>query len=306
MTMRMRFGAVFPTGDFGNDGGAIRAFATGVEAMGFDHLIAYDHVLGGPHEDRSPVLQGPYDHTHEFHEPFVLFGHLAAVTTTLELVVGVLVAPQRQTALIAKQAAEVQALSGGRLRLGLGTGWNWVEYQALGADFSGRGAALDEQVALLGDLWSKPLVTFEGDRHTLERAGIAPLPEQHIPLWFGGYSAPAYRRSVVMGDGHLFGHLRATTFEGVAALGSLLDEAGRDRAGFGLEAITDVTTEPDRWSQTARAWAEAGGTHLSIRTMPTVGVEDSGCRTVDQHLGAFERWRDTLRVDGLWTTDPSA
>jgi len=208
----VRFGAVFPHADFGNDRGAIRDFAQGVEALGFDHLVTYDHVLSAQHATRTPPLTGPYDETHEFHEPFVLFGYLGAVTDTIDLVVGVLVAPQRQTALIAKQAAEVQALSGGRLRLGLGTGWNWVEYESLGADFDRRGAVLDEQAALLRRLWQEPLVAFDGDFHRIDRASIRPLPDVPIPLWFGGYSPRALRRSAQHGDGHLFGHLATVSW----------------------------------------------------------------------------------------------
>jgi probable F420-dependent oxidoreductase len=297
----MRFGAVFPTTVIGRDAGAIRAFAEGVEALGFDHMITYDHVLGAPHDGRDRPLVGPYDEHDEFHEPFVLFAHLAAVTTRLELVVGVLIAPQRQTALIAKQAAELQLLSEGRLRLGLGTGWNWVEYEALGADFARRGPMLDEQVDVLYRLWSEPLVDIDRQFHRIERAGIAPLPERSVPLWFGGYSPPAFRRSVRHGEGHLFGHLQSATIEGITTIRSMLAEAGRPIDSFGFEAITDVATEPDRWAEIVAGWRDAGGTHVSIRTMPTVGVADSGCRTVDDHLGAFESWREAMRIDGLWT-----
>lgn len=296
----MRFGAVFPTTVIGRDAGAIRAFAQGVESLGFDHLVAYDHVLGAPHDGRDRPLAGPYDEHDEFHEPFVLFSHLAAVTTRLEFAVGVLIAPQRQTALIAKQAAEVQLLSEGRLRIGLGTGWNWVEYEALGADFEHRGAMLDEQAEVLRRLWSEPLVDVDGRFHRIDNAGIAPLPDPPIPLWVGGYSPPALRRSVRHGDGHLFGHLRPATIEAAAMITSMLDRAGRSAASFGLEAITDVATEPDRWPAAVAEWRDAGGTHISIRTMPTVGVLDSGCRSVDDHLRAFESWRDVLRSSGIW------
>lgn len=287
----MRLGAVFPTHDVGNDPGAIRDLAQGVEALGFDHLVTYDHVLGAVHAGRDRPLVGPYDERHEFHEPFVLFGHLAALTERIELVVGVLVAPQRQTVLAAKQAAEVHALSGGRLRLGVGTGWNWVEYEALGAPFDERGEMLAEQVELLRRLWSEPVVSFDGRFHTVDRAGIAPLPDAPIPVWFGGYAPPALRRSARLGDGHLFGHLRPSTIEGAATLHSLVEGAGRPVDAFGLEAITDVDGDPDRWLADAVAWREAGGTHLTVRTIPTAGRPDPGLRTVDEHLGAFERWR---------------
>lgn len=295
----MKFGVVFPTNDVGNDRGAIREFAIGVEELGFDHLVTYDHVLGAVHADRDPPLRGPYDEHDEFHEPFVLFGHLGAVTIRIELVVGVLVAPQRQIALVAKQAAEVQALSGGRLRLGLGTGWNHVEYRALGADFERRGAVLDEQAELLRRLWSEPLVSFEGEFHHIDRAGIAPLPDTPIPIWFGGYSPAAYRRSAALGDGHLFGHLRAAAIDGARRLIALRAEHGR--AGFGLEAITDTVAEPDHWAEAAATWRSAGGTHLTVRTMRTAGVPDTGIRSVAEHLAMIERWRDVLTAAGEWS-----
>ncbi len=295
----MRLGAVFPTTVIGTDVGAIRAFAQGLEGLGFDHLIAYDHVLGAPHDRRHRALRGPYDEHDEFHEVFVLLGYLAAVTKQLELTVGVLVAPQRQTALVAKQAAEVQLLSEGRLRLGLGTGWNWVEFDALGADFDRRGSVLSEQVEVLGRLWSEPLVTFDGSFHHIDRAGLAPLPQHRIPLWFGGYADPAYRRSAALGAGHLFGHLRPQIIDDARRLQTMVTDLGRDAEGFGIEAITDVSTPENEWIDRARDWRGAGGTHLSIRTMPTVGVDDSGCRTVDDHLTAMERWLTVMREAGL-------
>lgn len=297
----MKFGAVFPTHDFGNDRGAIREFAVGLEELGFDHLVTYDHVLGGSHDDRDPPLRGPYDEHDEFHEPFVLFGYLGAITMRIELVVGVLVAPQRQIALVAKQAAEVQALSGGRLRLGLGTGWNHVEYAALGADFDRRGAVLDEQVELLRKLWAERVVSFEGEFHHIDRAGIAPLPDTPIPIWFGGYSAAAYRRSAALGDGHLFGHLRPATLDGARQLIAIRAEQDGAADEFGLEAITDTVAEPDHWAAAAAAWRSVGGTHLTVRTMRTAGIADSGLRSVSEHLATIERWRNTLAVAGEWS-----
>ncbi len=296
----MRFGVVFPTNDFGNDRGAIASFAAGVEALGFDHLVTYDHVLGAPHDDREPPLAGPYDEHDEFHEPFVLYGYLGAVTRRLELVVGVLVAPQRPIALVAKQAAEVQTLSGGRLRIALGTGWNHVEYAALGADFDRRGAVLDEQTVLLRRLLTEPLVTFTGEFHRVDRAGIHPRPDVPIPLWFGGYSAAALRRSAQLGDGHLFGHLRPAIVAQAATLRAAVADRGRDPAAFGLEAITDAVVDPEHWAEVAAGWRAAGGTHLTVRTLRTAGVADPGCRRVEEHLALIERWRDALRAAGAW------
>ena len=178
----LRFGAVFPTSDIGDDPIAIRDYAQGLEELGYDHLIAYDHVLGAEHADREPALTGPYDEHTAFHEPFVLFGYLAGLTRALELIAGVIVLPQRQTALVAKQAAEVAILSSGRLRLGVGTGWNWVEYDALGVPFRGRAERLEEQVELLRRLWAEPLVTTHTGFHDIERAGILPRPAATIPI----------------------------------------------------------------------------------------------------------------------------
>ena len=296
----MQLGAVFPSRELPPDPGAIRAFAVGVEELGFDHLVAYDHVLGAPHHGRARPLTGPYDEHHPFHEPFVLFGHLAAVTTRLELVVGVLVAPQRQAALVAKQAAEVQILSDGRLRLGLGTGWNHVEYEALGADFDRRGSVLDEQVEVLRRLWTEPLIDVDGAHHRIDRAGILPRPSQDIPLWFGGYGPAALRRSARTGDGHLFGHLRPDIVDSAASLAALVAREGRAPEGFGIEAITDVgDADPDRVADEATTWLDAGGTHLTARTTFTAGVPDPGWRTVDDHLRALAAWRAAVDGAGL-------
>jgi probable F420-dependent oxidoreductase len=297
----MKLGAVFPTTVIGTDVGAIKAFGQGIEELGFNHLIAYDHVLGAPHAGRRRPLSGPYDEHDEFHEVFVLFGFLAAVTSQLELTVGVLVAPQRQTALVAKQAAELQLLSEGRLRLGMGTGWNWVEFESLGADFDSRGAVLDRQTGLLRRLWSDPLLDYTDEFHRIDRAGLAPLPEHPIPLWFGGYALPALRRSATTGDGHLFGHLRPEIIDGAKRLQTMVVDAGRDPATFGLEAITDFAVPADEWIDRARRWSDSGGTHLSIRTMPTAAAADSGCRSVDDHLAAMGSWIAAIEAAALHT-----
>ena len=180
----MKIGVVFPQTEIGADAGAVRAYGERAEQLGFHHLVAFDHVLGADpavHQDWS----GPYDVTTTFHEPLVLFGYLAAITR-LELVTGILILPQRQTALVAKQAAEVDLLTGGRLRLGVGIGWNTVEYEALGKDFTSRGRRTDEQVQLLRRLWTEQSVTFHGADEHVTGAGLSPLPVQRpIPVWFG-------------------------------------------------------------------------------------------------------------------------
>ncbi|HWW54008.1 MAG TPA: LLM class F420-dependent oxidoreductase, partial [Acidimicrobiales bacterium] len=196
----MQIGVVFPQTEIGGDVGVVRTYAERVEKLGYRHILTYDHVLGAdPTVHRG--WNGPYDVETTFHEPFVLFGYLAAVTT-LELVTGIIILPQRQTALVAKQAAEVDLLTGGRFRLGVGLGWNAVEYEALGKDFSDRGRRLDEQVTLLRSLWTEPSVNFAGAYERVTGAGLSPRPIQRpIPIWFGAQSPAAYRRVGRLADG---------------------------------------------------------------------------------------------------------
>src|ERR1700742_5314111 len=196
----MRIGVVFPQTELGGDPAVVRAYAQGVEELGFTHILAYDHVVGAdPKVHRG--WHGPYNIHSTFHEPFVMFGYLAAITS-LELVTGVIILPQRQSVLVAKQAAEVDLLTGGRFRLGIGLGWNAVEFEALGEDFSRRGARLSEQVGLLRQLWTERSVTFAGTFDTVTAAGLAPPPVQRpIPVWFGGQSRPAYVRIGELADG---------------------------------------------------------------------------------------------------------
>src|SRR5579864_3397066 len=197
----MRIGVVFPQTEIGNDPIAIRDYAQAVEDLGYQHVLAYDHVLGAGLAHR-PNWQGPYTSETPFHEVFVLFGYLAAVTHKVELVTGILIVPQRQTALVAKQAAQVDILSQGRLRLGVGIGWNEVEYEALGEDFHTRGARSGEQITVLRLLWTQPVVDFKGRWHHIPEAGINPLPVQRpIPIWLGGEADAVLERVGTMGDG---------------------------------------------------------------------------------------------------------
>jgi probable F420-dependent oxidoreductase len=296
--MSLSFGAVFPTTEIGSDPVAIRDWAQAAESLGFDHAITYDHVLGAVHADREPRLMGPYTENDPFHEPFVLFGFLAAVTTRLGLVSGVIILPQRQTALVAKQAAEVDALSGGRLRLGVGTGWNWVEYDALGERFDDRGQRFDEQVELLRRLWREPIVDFQGDHHRIDRAGILPLPGRDIPVWFGAMSDVAIRRAARIGDGVLF----ATKPSRVRRLHELLKQgveaAGREQSAVGVEAIIDFADGPDVWREEIELWREAGGTHLSIRAMDTgaelMGTKRMGYAGPADYIRALESFKKEI------------
>ncbi len=253
----MRIGVVFPQTEIGGDVGAVRAYAEQVEHLGYRHLLAYDHVLGAD-PAAHPGWSGPYDLESTFHEPFVLFGFLAGCTS-LELVTGIIILPQRQTALVAKQAAAVDVLSNGRLRLGVGLGWNAVEYEALGKTFSDRGQRVDEQVELLRRLWTDQSVTFHGTYEHVTGAGLAPLPVQRpIPVWFGAQSPPAYRRAGRLGDGWL----------PQVPPGPKLDEA---------RAIVDGAARRRRTRSRPRsAWrvGSAGATRRSTSssTMSVVGV----------------------------------
>ena len=232
----MKIGVVFPQTEIGDDPAVIRDYAQAVEGMGYSHLLVYDHVLGA-HPDRfEGKFRPPYTHETSFHEPFVLFGYLAAVTATLELVSGIVILPQRQTALVAKQAAAVDVLSGGRLRLGVGIGWNFVEYEALGENFRNRGRRMEEQIALLRKLWTEPLVDFAGRYHTIKQAGIKPLPvQQPIPLWMGGGADAVLQRIARIADGW-FPQFRpdARATETLETLRKYIAEAGRRPEDVGI------------------------------------------------------------------------
>jgi probable F420-dependent oxidoreductase len=278
----MRIGVVFPQTEIGADAGAVRAYAEHAEGLGFTHLLAYDHVVGA--DPKVHVgWDGPYDVHTTFHEPLVTFGYLAAVTTTLELVTGVVILPQRQAVLVAKQAAEVDLLSGGRLRLGVGLGWNAVEYEALGEDFSTRGKRSEEQVELMRKLWTEPTVTYHGTYHRVTGAGLAPLPIQRpIPVWFGASSARACRRAGRLGDGWfpMVGpgpRLDRALNEVVQAA----QEAGRDPAQIGMSGQVSWNGNADNLAEGLRSWADAGATHMSINTM------GAGLASVDDHLAVL-------------------
>jgi probable F420-dependent oxidoreductase len=279
----MRIGVTFPQTELGGDAGAVRAYGQRVEELGFSHILGYDHVLGADPEVHQGWA-GPYDIRTTFHEPLVMFGYLAAVTTTLELVTGVIILPQRQTALVAKQAAEVDLLSGGRLRLGIGLGWNAVEYEALGEDFSDRGRRSEEQVEVMRRLWTEPSVTLAGRYHTITGAGLAPLPVQRpIPVWFGAASPRAYERAGRLGDGWFPMMAPGPALEEArVAVQRAAVAAGRDPATLGMEGRVDFSRGRDRVAEELAAWSAAGATHISINTM------GAGLGGVDGHLTALE------------------
>ena len=279
----MNIGVVFPQTEIGGDVGGVRAYGRRVEELGYTHVLAYDHVVGAdPSVHRG--WQGPYDVHTTFHEPLVLFGYLAAITS-LELVTGIIILPQRQTALVAKQAAEVDLLTSGRFRLGVGLGWNAVEYEALGKRFSDRGRRLGEQIELLRRLWTEQTVTFEGAYEKVTGAGLAPLPVQRpIPVWVGARTPPAYQRAGRLADGWF----------PMVAPGAALDEArsivergakeaGRDPAALGMEGrVNWGEGGVEKLVDQAGRWRDAGATHLSINTM------GAGLGPVDGHLRVLE------------------
>jgi probable F420-dependent oxidoreductase len=278
----VNIGAVFPQTEIGADAGAVRAYAQRVEELGYSHLLAYDHVLGA-----DPAVyqgwSGPYDLHTTFHEPLVLYGYLAAITS-LELVTGIIILPQRQTALVAKQAAEIDLLTGGNFRLGVGLGWNAVEYEALGKAFSDRGRRITEQVTLLRRLWTEESVTF---------AGLCPLPVQRpIPIWFGAQSERAYARAGLLADGwfpqvppgHRLDEARAVVEQSAAA-------AGRDPAQIGMEGrVSWGEGGAEQLVDHVGRWRAAGASHVSVNTMR------AGLRSVDDHLAALTAAAEALEL----------
>ncbi|HWG15831.1 MAG TPA: LLM class F420-dependent oxidoreductase [Streptosporangiaceae bacterium] len=285
----MRIGVVFPQTELGGDVGAVRAYGQGAESLGFTHVLAYDHVVGAD-PAAYPGWDGPYDLHTTFHEPFVMFGYLSAITS-LELVTGIIIAPQRQTALLAKQAAEVDLLSGGRFRLGLGIGWNRVEYDALGQDFRTRGRRLDEQLGLLRQLWTEESVTFHGTFDHIKGAGLAPLPVQRpIPIWLGAQSPVAYRRVGRAADGW-FPQISPgpDLTEALSVISAAATEAGRDPATIGMEGRVTWRGDIDLLGDRLGQWQRAGATHVSVNTM------GANLTTVDEHLSALATIADVAK-----------
>jgi probable F420-dependent oxidoreductase len=288
----MKYGVVFPQTEIGNDPVAIKDYAQAAEDLGYDYLLAFDHVLGA-NPNRPGGWKGrPYTYKDPFHEPFVLFGYRAGMTQRLELVTGVIILPQRQTVLVAKQAAAVDVLSGGRLRLGVGIGWNDVEYEGLGMEFHNRGRRAEEQVALLRQLWTDPLITFKGTYHTVNDAGLNPLPVQRpIPVWFGGWADAALHRIARIGDGWMSASrppdddMKAT----LEKLHGYLQEAGRDPKTFGFDPWINIDNQaPDDWARQAERWRELGATHVGINTMR------AGLTSLQEHIEVIRRFKSMV------------
>jgi probable F420-dependent oxidoreductase len=276
----MQIGVVYPQTELRGDPAAVRQIGRAVEDLGFDHLLAYDHVLGAVHADRTRQLTGPYTEHDPFHDPLVMFAYLAGITERIQFATGVLVLPQRQTALVARQAADVDLLSGGRLRLGVGIGWNHVEYEALGQEFGTRGARQEEQIELLRRLFTEPVVDFAGRFDRIDRASLVPKPARSIPIWLGGSSEAAFDRAARLADGFIFiGGAIDHTVDTWQRLRKRVLDHGRSIDDFGADYVVrpqdggvgDLAAVID-------AWREAGGTHVSVVTM---GL---GLTSADSHI----------------------
>ena len=286
----MQIGAVFPHNEIGTDPGAIKAYAQGVEAMGITHLLIYDHVLGAD-PDREGGFRGPYDKDVAFHEPFTTFAFIAGVTDKIDLITTVMILPQRQTVLAAKQAAEVALLSNNRFKLGIGVGWNELEYVGLNETFNNRGRRQEEQVDVMRKLWSEDSLDYTGEYHRIDKASINPRPSKTIPIWFGG-SAPALLDRVArLGDGWI--PLMDANDKAKACIDTIKQTrkaAGLSFANFGIQAQAQYAGgSPERWRKHAEAWREMGCTHLAIAT------HNAGPTNVDGHLARIGEYQQALQ-----------
>ena len=285
----MRKGIVLPHHEIGTDPGAIRAFATGAEELGAAHIMVYDHVVGTD-RNRPGGFEGPYDKDVQFHEPFTFFSYLAAITSKIEFVSGIVILPQRQTALVAKQAAELAILSDYRFTMGIGTGWNAIEYEVLKEDFGNRGKRQEEQVELLRRFWAEECFSFEGKYHEFTLAGINPRPEKPIPIWFGGGAPALLDRCARLGDGWMpvtgpGGRSKAS----LAQIRAVREEAGLDMDNFGVHAQVQASGgNVENWQENYQQWQEIGATDLSIAT------HNAGFTSVDEHLKSFESWLEAV------------
>jgi probable F420-dependent oxidoreductase len=281
----MRIGAVLPHNEIGTDPGAMRAYAQGLEEMGISNLLIYDHVLGAD-PDRPGGFKGAYDKDVAFHEPLTTFAFIAAITTRIKMMSAVMILPQRQAALVAKQAAEVAILSGDRFSLGVGIGWNKVEYQALEIPFRRRGDRLGEQVDLLRELWTTDSLSFEGEFHTVDLASINPRPNKMIPIWFGGSAPGAIERCALKGDGWIpLGSPNDSSRDRIDAIRQYRADAGMSMDGFGIQAQAQFAGgDPERWRSHSEKWRDLGCTDLAIAT------HNAGPTDVDGHLARVSEY----------------
>lgn len=292
MNSGIKLGAIFPQTEIGVNPVAIREYALAVERLEFDYILAFDHVLGADVSNR-PNWIGPYTQQHSFYEPFVLFAHMAAITSRIELATGIIILPQRQTALVAKQAATLDVLSNGRLRLGIGIGWNSVEYEALGKDFGNRGTRSEEQVDVMRALWTNDTINYEGHWHKITDAGINPLPIQKpIPIWFGGKSEKVLERIGRIGDGWIASGLNGPNEESKSIFDRIHEytkKAGRKPEDVGLETWLSAKQAPlELLSDQALEWQDLGATHIGLTTM------GAGYSNVKEHIQALEHFKNMV------------
>ena len=288
----MKLVAFYPSYELGSDPVVLRDYAQAAEAAGYARLAMGEHVLGAD-PDRPGGWQGPYTYEQEWPEPFPTFGYLAAVTERIELMTGVLILPQRQTTLVAKQAAQLDVICGGRLVLGVGTGWNPVEYEALGQDFHTRGRRMDEQIRLLRLLWAEPLVSFEGRWDRVTKAGLNPLPPRRdIPVWMGGSDPRAIDRVGRLGDGWFpLGLPREQLTAGVTQMRAAAESAGRDPAALGLQCSVRGIAEPAAQIAAAQGLEQLGATHVALFTAKT------GRSTLQDHIDAITQFAEAVRSE---------
>ena len=286
----MELVAFYPSYELGSDPAILRDYAQAAEAAGYGRLAMGEHVLGAD-PDRPGGWEGPYTYENEFPEPFPTFGYLAALTERIELMTGVIILPQRQTALVAKQAAQLDVLCGGRLVLGVGTGWNPVEYEALGQDFHTRGKRMDEQIGLLRMLWAEPLVTFEGRWDRVTKAGLNPLPPRRdIPIWMGGSDRRAIDRAGRLGDGWFpLGLESEALTAGVQRMRAAAESEGRDPAALGFQCGVRGISDPAAQVAAAREFDDLGATHAALFTAKT------GLSTPQQHIDAITHFAEALK-----------
>jgi probable F420-dependent oxidoreductase len=278
----MKLGTTYPQIELRGDPQGLRRFAMATEELGYDHLLLYDHVVGAVHAGREPPLWGPYTEKDPFHDPLVAFGYVAGLTSRIKLITGVLILPQRQTVLVARQAADVDLMSGGRLRLGVGSGWNYVEYHALGVDWSKRGRKLSEQIPYLRRLWSEEALTYQGEFEQIDRANLVPRPHRQIPIYGSGFGEPAYKRAAKMADGFIFpfGFGEQST-AGWTRVKELLREEGRSVDDFGCQFLLhpgDEDFDVAKIVEAAQRLRDAGAQDVSVVTM------GKGFKEVDQHI----------------------
>lgn len=290
----MEYGIVLPHHEIGTDPHALKDFAQGAESLGATHLLLYDHVMGADPNRPGGWDSRRYDKDVRFREPFTTFAFIAAVTSRINLMTTVLILPQRQTVLVAKQAAEIALLSGGRFRLGIGTGWNRIEYEALNEDFGTRGKRQAEQVDLLRKLWREDSLTYDGKWHTVTAASINPRPAQTIPIWFGGNAPALLKRCAELGDGWIpiMGPTPAAA-DALRAIKTHREAAGLKWAGFGVQAQAQFAGgDPQRWRTHAEKWRDIGATHIAIAT------HNAGLGSVDAHLQAAANYLTSVRDVG--------